>query len=65
MAAVEGFLYYADRRESGYGSFTTQPWTIGWDEGDTLISLRLIARAWMQSQSLRRPMDDANAIELV
>jgi hypothetical protein len=53
MAAVEGLLYYADRPGNDYGSVTTQPWTIGWDEEDTRIRLKFIARAWMQSRTPR------------
>jgi hypothetical protein len=51
MAAVEGLLYCEDRLRSDYGSTTNQPWTIGWDEEDTRIRLKLIARAWIASRT--------------
>ncbi|KAF8863353.1 hypothetical protein BDZ45DRAFT_118841, partial [Acephala macrosclerotiorum] len=51
MAAVEGLLYYADRPRNDYGSAMIRPWTIGWDEEDTRIRLKLIARAWVQSRT--------------
>ena len=47
MAAVDVLRYCGDRPENDYGLHTTQPWTIGWDEEDTRIRLKFIARAWM------------------
>jgi hypothetical protein len=64
MAAVESLLYCADRPRSDYGSITTQPWTIGWDEEDTRIRLKFIARAWMQSRFSKKD-EGAYRIELV
>jgi hypothetical protein len=57
-------LSCADRPRSDYGSATIQPWTIGWDEEDTRIRLKFIARAWMQLRILRRD-EGAARIELV
>lgn len=51
MAAVEGLLYCGGHPGNGYGFATTQPWTIGWDENDTRIRLKLIARAWIATRS--------------
>ena len=64
MAAVEGLLYCGDYPGNDYGSTTTQPWTIGWDEKDTQIRLNLIARAWIASRTSMRP-EGAYRAELV
>jgi len=53
MAAVDVSRYCGDRLGNDYGSHTTQPWTIGWDEEDTRLRLKFIARAWIAAQSLK------------
>ena len=59
MAAVEALLYCADPLRSAYGSITPR-----WDEEDTRIRLRLIAKAWVQMRSVRKP-EAAYPLELV
>lgn len=53
MAAVDVLRYCGDRLGNDYGSHTTQPWTIGWDEEDTRIRLKFIARAWTSAWNLK------------
>lgn len=66
MAAVAGFWYGSERPSSaGYGSATTQPWTIGWDENDTRIRLNLISRAWVMLRSAPKPEGGCSGAELV
>jgi hypothetical protein len=50
MATVEDLWYCEDVRKSEYGS----PSRIGWDEEDTKIRLRSIARAWVELLSLKQ-----------
>jgi hypothetical protein len=49
MATAQASLFCGDLPRPEYGAATIRPWTIGWDEEDTRIRLRFIARAWVQS----------------
>jgi hypothetical protein len=65
MATVEGLLYRGGHLGSDYGSTTIQPWTIGWDEEDTRIRLKQIARAWIDSRNLSPYQGGTHRAELV
>ena len=55
MAAVEVLSCFGVLPKNDYGSTTIPPWTIGWDEEDTRIRLRFIAKAWVASRPSKKP----------